>query len=1532
MGRLGKLATQHSKGKIKKKPEKKTVQPTKRKNAPVDISFNESFFRALIEHSSNAITLLDSEGAVIYDSPAATGLLGYSPTEWIGKSVFELVHPHDLQNIQTIFQKLLKPKSKPANATFRLRRKDNSWMWIDAVATNLLAQPSVQAIVVNYRDITQHKNAEDRLVESEERFREVWESTSDAMVLSDAEGIMLAANPAYYNLYGYKPEHMLGQSFAIIFPEDFREYAIKSYKEIFKSDVTPTLLETVVMRADGVERIVESRASFLTSAGQRTSMLSTIRDITERKQAEDTLASNEKNFRTLIEHSSDWFVKINIDGVVTYVSEPMTRSLGYSVEEFIGTKIFDLIHSEDISTTQNLFAKLIQDPTQVVSAEYRLKHKDGSWRWVESIGKNLLNDPDIRAVIGNFRDSTERKISEQKLQTSESTLKLFVEYAPASIAMFDREMKYIAASKRYLLDYRLNVKDVVGRSHYEIFPEVPDRWKEIHQRCLSGVIEKSEEDIFPREDGSTDWVRWEIHPWIESNGEIGGIILFSEVITERKLAQASLHESEERFRLVVEAAPNAMIVVNKEGKIQLTNNRARDLFGYTSEDFLGKPIEMLVPERFRGQHTSNRNDFYLNPQTRAMGSGRDLFGLCKDGSEVPIEIGLVPFESENGMLILASVIDITERKQAEEIIRSERNFSNLALESLPGVFYMYDENRKFLRWNKNFEAVTGYTGDEIAGMNPLDFFNEQEKLLVDEKIEETFRNGSSWVEANFVAKDGTSTPYYFTGRTFILEGKTCLIGTGIDITERRKAEKALRNSEEQYRSLFEDSPIALWVEDFSQAKKRLDELKQNGITDIPAYIREHPDFVKECSNIVKILDVNHATVKLYHATDKSQLLGSLSTNSTPISPEQFEYELMQLANGRLHFDYEGIDQTLAGDKINVNIHWTVAPGYEADFSKIIVSTIDITERKKAEDKLQKQNQRLKVLREIDTAILATDSIESIGEAALSHIRELIGCERASLGLIDSESNELLVFGLSTLGVTTIPKGVRIPFELYPDWLSILNKNEAVILQDLNTMTNLPPQVQAVVKDGLRSICILPLFSQGKLIGTFSMSSITPNFFDAEKINLGREVANQVAIAITQNNLITATRELNIQLERRVAKRTAELNKTNLELEHANRAKDEFLANMSHELRTPLNSILGLSESMLEQYQDSLNENQQKSLQTIEASGAHLLDLINDILDLSKIEAGKFDYYPQPIRVDDLCKSSLIFVKTQAMKKGITLTYEIEDTISDFHADPRRLKQVLVNLLTNAVKFTPNDGHVTLKVNVKQDVIQFSVIDNGIGIAPDDLRKLFTPFVQVESSLNRQFEGTGLGLALVSKLTDLHGGSVEVESEVGKGSRFTINLPYRRGDLNQARETEKFTPHARDIQIDFQPKKEQKNKKILLVEDNATNILTIGEYLENYGYQIIIANDGLQAIEKTKEISPDIILMDIQMPMMDGLEATRRLRADPQFVSVPIIALTALAMPGDRERCLEAGASEYMSKPVSLKELRKLIELYFDSKQ
>ena len=394
------------------------------------------------------------------------------------------------------------------------------------------------------------------------------------------------------------------------------------------------------------------------------------------------------------------------------------------------------------------------------------------------------------------------------------------------------------------------------------------------------------------------------------------------------------------------------------------------------------------------------------------------------------------------------------------------------------------------------------------------------------------------------------------------------------------------------------------------------------------------------------------------------------------------------------------------------------------------------------------------------------------------------------------------------------------------------------------------------------------------------------------------------------------REVNEQLEQRVQERTAEL-------VQASRAKDEFLASMSHELRTPLNGILGLSESLQEGTYGSLQPGQIEKLILIAENGRHLLELINDILDLSKMEAGKLDLRFAAIKVEAVCQAALRIVKQSADQKRLKISFSIASGIDIMRADARRVKQMIVNLLSNAVKFTPKDGDIGLEVSREgADVIRFTVWDTGIGIPAEKLQKLFMPFVQLDSSLSRQYAGTGLGLALVRNLAELHGGNVGVESQKGKGSRFYFTIS------NQTLPTETIDSlvlSAPLMHMDTTDSKLGEKKCILLVEDNPANMLVTNDFLENHGYQVVTASNGFDAIETAQMHQPDLILMDIQMPGMNGFEAIKRLREKPQFDSVSIIALTALVMPGDRERCLEAGANEYLAKPVSLKELLHTIQ-------
>jgi signal transduction histidine kinase/CheY-like chemotaxis protein len=380
-----------------------------------------------------------------------------------------------------------------------------------------------------------------------------------------------------------------------------------------------------------------------------------------------------------------------------------------------------------------------------------------------------------------------------------------------------------------------------------------------------------------------------------------------------------------------------------------------------------------------------------------------------------------------------------------------------------------------------------------------------------------------------------------------------------------------------------------------------------------------------------------------------------------------------------------------------------------------------------------------------------------------------------------------------------------------------------------------------------------------------------------------------------------------------------------QLQRATRLKDEFLATMSHELRTPLNAILGMSEALQEDIFGTINSQQLHAISTIEQSGRHLLSLINDILDVSKISEGKLELNLTKVSLAQLCESSLVFVKQQAINKQIQIESCLPQSIGHILVDERRVCQILINLLNNAIKFSANHGQVSLKVqietpsinpNIHETYLSFAVSDNGIGIAEEDLSKLFQPFVQLDSNLNRKYEGTGLGLVLVKQIAELHGGFVQVDSKLNQGCCFTVMMPQ---------------PHLSSLVANHAPAcnivvaDHTVSHLILLAEDSEININTFSSYLTAKGYQIILARNGYEAIALTHSHQPDLILMDIQMPDMDGITAIQHIRQQPSSQHIPIIALTARTLTKDREKCLAADANEYLTKPVKLRELHQTIQ-------
>lgn len=388
-----------------------------------------------------------------------------------------------------------------------------------------------------------------------------------------------------------------------------------------------------------------------------------------------------------------------------------------------------------------------------------------------------------------------------------------------------------------------------------------------------------------------------------------------------------------------------------------------------------------------------------------------------------------------------------------------------------------------------------------------------------------------------------------------------------------------------------------------------------------------------------------------------------------------------------------------------------------------------------------------------------------------------------------------------------------------------------------------------------------------------------------------------------------------------------LKRLNKELATAVATKDQFLANMSHELRTPLHTILLKAEMLRRGIYQTLNERQQKSVMVIEDSGRHLLSIINDVLDISKISAGRDELTIADVDIMTMCRATLQLVRELAQENNLKLFLNVDQDVSILQGDELRLKQVLVNLLSNSIKFTPDGGRIGLDVvgDAKNEQITLTVWDTGIGIAPEAQVRIFEPFAQVEGEFTR-LGGTGLGLALVKRLVELHGGTIDLQSKLGEGSRFIISLPWQ--PIGHADEMAGLLAISESPSADAETVSDNDEEDLpllLLAEDNETLVATLIDFFELQPLEVLVAGNGLQVLDTLEKKTPDVILMDVQMPFMDGLEATQRIRADERFADIPVIMVTAMAMPGDEQRCFDAGATAYLSKPLNLMQLMDTIQ-------
>lgn len=882
----------------------------------------------------------------------------------------------------------------------------------------------------------------------------------------------------------------------------------------------------------------------------------------------------------------------------------------------------------------------------------------------------------------------------------------------------------------------------------------------------------------------------------------------------------------------------------------------------------------------------------------------------RDGSNRIVSIVTSLLQTAEGQTkVLGVMQDITERKQVEvSLQQSEKRYAMLA-QAAPVAIFRFDLEGHCIYVNERWCEMTGKSPDFAMGDRWLESIHPDDRERSYALFKQWLQSGAVTVfqnEARIMRDDGEIVWYYCQMLLEIDTNGEMLgyVGTLTDISDRKQVELALQESETRFRRVFVSNVVGMMFTDFG-----------GQVTDA----NDH---------FLNIIGYSRADLEAH------------SINWAKITPPEYvesdQWAMEQLRQYGEILPWE--KEYLRPDGSRVSVLIGVALLSKTD-GRCVCVVLDISDRRRAEATITQQLRQQTALEVILQEIRQSLDLSEILKIATEQLQELL------------HSDRVIVFQVHHDGRSQIVEETVAP-DLPP--LKAMHWDDEIWSQEiLEHYWQGQPRIIPDVMDDIWTNCLVEYSQAGqiqsKMVAPILQEPqeskfhrwVSPNdnnrlwgvlvvhachtrrVWHLEESQLLQQVANQLAIAIKQSQLFE---QLQTELgERQRAQQ--KLTQRNQELVRVTRLKDEFLANMSHELRTPLNAVLGMTEGLKEGVFGAVNDRQIDALNTIDRSGSHLLNLINDILDLAKIEAEQMELDLAPTDVVTLCQNSISLIRQQALNKKQQLLVYLPYNLPDVILDERRILQVLINLLNNAVKFTPEGKNITLEViPPSQDLapspdnlyIRFAITDTGIGISEVNLQKLFQPFVQIDSALNRKYQGTGLGLALVKKIVELHGGQISLTSEEGKGSCFSFQLPYLVTDAHLPR---KITFAEQLISPELvQPSLSNNSLLLLLVEDNEANIKTVSSYLTSKGYRIVLAKNGLEAIQQAIALTPDLILMDIQMPELDGLEAIKRIRAVPDLASVPIIAVTALAMEGDRQRCLEAGATDYMAKPIKLKEL------------